>query len=91
MVNLAQGLARLGKTTILNLNASQVNQHPIAFQIVARQFEREVRELLLLLLDRDRLVEQVHVPALQAEHRRWWSDFWDRSFVHLGDNYLENL
>jgi alpha-L-fucosidase 2 len=26
-----------------------------------------------------------------AEHERWWSEFWKRSFVHIGDDYIENL
>ncbi len=29
--------------------------------------------------------------SLRAEHEQWWARFWDRSFVHLGDEYMENL
>jgi hypothetical protein len=29
-------------------------------------------------------------PA-RAKHAAWWSRFWNRSFVHLGDDYIENL
>ncbi|MCL5099437.1 MAG: glycoside hydrolase N-terminal domain-containing protein [Candidatus Omnitrophica bacterium] len=35
--------------------------------------------------------EKTGAAALESEHRAWWSDFWRRSFVHLGDNYVENL
>ena len=28
---------------------------------------------------------------LRARHRRWWAGFWEKSFVHLPDAYLENL
>lgn len=35
--------------------------------------------------------EREGLGAIQAEHDRWWSDFWRKSFVHLGDDYIENL
>jgi len=30
-------------------------------------------------------------PDLAAEHRRWWADFWQRSFLHISQDYVENL
>ena len=30
-------------------------------------------------------------PALYEEHRRWWAEFWQRSFVHIAQDYYENL
>ncbi|WP_299577975.1 DUF5703 domain-containing protein [uncultured Sunxiuqinia sp.] len=24
-------------------------------------------------------------------HSQWWKDFWNQSFVHIGDDYLENI
>jgi len=28
---------------------------------------------------------------LLIRHQSWWEDFWSKSFVHIGDDYLENL
>jgi alpha-L-fucosidase 2 len=28
---------------------------------------------------------------LVTRHRSWWADFWSQSFVHIGDDYVENL
>ncbi|MFH1741291.1 MAG: glycoside hydrolase family 95-like protein [bacterium] len=40
------------------------------------------------LLDKS---EQDGVETLRDEHKRWWEDFWRRSFVHIGHDYIENL
>lgn len=29
--------------------------------------------------------------AARQRHHEWWARFWDRSFVHVPDDYLENL
>ena len=26
-----------------------------------------------------------------AKHQAWWNNFWNQSFVHLGDDYIENI
>lgn len=31
------------------------------------------------------------MSSLDQSHASWWQNYWDRSFVHIGDNYLENL
>ncbi|MBQ9552517.1 MAG: hypothetical protein IJU96_07100 [Clostridia bacterium] len=35
--------------------------------------------------------ETAGIDALYDEHRRFWADFWSRSFVSLPDDYLENI
>lgn len=40
------------------------------------------------LLDK---AEAKTLAALQKEHADWWNRFWSKSFVHLADNYLENI
>lgn len=30
-------------------------------------------------------------PNLFHEHRRWWAEFWERSFLHVSQDYFENL
>ena len=32
-----------------------------------------------------------NLDAVKQTHNQWWNDFWNRSFVHIGDDYLENL
>lgn len=36
-------------------------------------------------------VGNVSLEALKEEHFQWWKNFWKRSFVHLGDDYVENI
>ena len=35
--------------------------------------------------------EREGIEQLNVTHREWWRNFWQRSFVHIGDNYIENL
>ncbi len=34
---------------------------------------------------------EIGADALYQTHRADWAAFWDRSFLHIGDDYLENL
>lgn len=41
-----------------------------------------------------RLLDEAQNKGLKSEkekHTLWWSEFWKKSFVHLGDDYLENI
>jgi hypothetical protein len=31
------------------------------------------------------------IPDLKKQHKNWWHAFWERSFVHLPNNYIENI
>ena len=33
----------------------------------------------------------VNIATEKAEHQKAWSKFWSQSFVHLGNDYIENL
>jgi len=35
--------------------------------------------------------EEQSIEGLAKSHRKWWTDFWSRSFLHIGEDYLENL
>ena len=35
--------------------------------------------------------QKTGLEKLQATHQSWWSDYWKKSFVHIGNDYLENL
>jgi hypothetical protein len=34
--------------------------------------------------------ESKNIAQQNEKHRQWWKTFWDRSFVHLEDDYIEN-
>lgn len=36
-------------------------------------------------------VEKAGLEEENANHRQWWDNFWEQSFVHLGDDYIENI
>jgi len=31
------------------------------------------------------------VDLLKKKHQTWWTNFWEQSFVHLDDDYIENI
>jgi alpha-L-fucosidase 2 len=35
--------------------------------------------------------EKENIEVQRALHQEWWNDFWKQSFVHLGDDYIENI
>jgi hypothetical protein len=36
-------------------------------------------------------VENESIEVVKGKHKAWWNNFWERSFVHLGDDYMENI
>ncbi|MFV0592528.1 MAG: glycosyl hydrolase family 95 catalytic domain-containing protein [Draconibacterium sp.] len=42
-------------------------------------------------LDLLEAAEKQGLTSLKAEHRNWWHTFWQRSFLHLPDDYIENI
>jgi hypothetical protein len=36
-------------------------------------------------------VEKESIEEVKGKHTAWWNSFWERSFVHLGDDYIENI
>jgi alpha-L-fucosidase 2 len=34
--------------------------------------------------------ERQTIPKERDIHRQWWNAFWNRSFVHIGNDYIEN-
>jgi alpha-L-fucosidase 2 len=40
------------------------------------------------------LLDEFELQTVQQEkeiHRKWWKNFWEQSFVHLEDDYIENI
>ncbi len=42
----------------------------------------------ILLLDN---AEEKTIATVEKGHKDWWANFWSKSFVHLSDNYIENI
>ncbi|MHB0936649.1 MAG: glycosyl hydrolase family 95 catalytic domain-containing protein [Armatimonadota bacterium] len=40
---------------------------------------------------RQAIEEAAAAPDLEAGHRAWWAEYWDRSFLHVSDGLAENL
>lgn len=41
-----------------------------------------------------KLLDNIEYQTIQKEkdnHQQWWSNFWSQSFVHLGNDYIENI
>ena len=36
-------------------------------------------------------VEYETIEVVKGKHKTWWTNFWERSFVHLGNDYIENI
>ena len=36
-------------------------------------------------------MEKESIEEVKGKHTAWWNNFWERSFVHLGDDYIENI
>ena len=40
------------------------------------------------LLDRSEIKT---IQKIKEDHQQWWNNFWEQSFVHLGNDYVENI
>lgn len=72
----------------ISLPAKPNHQFTVMVSVVTTYESPEPLNAAVALLDE---CEKVGFMALCNEHRAWWADFWQRSFVHLGNDYLENL
>ena len=71
-----------------SLEPKPVQEFTLMVAVVTSNESKDLRGAAGKLLDES---EQQGPEAIQSEHERWWSDFWKQSFVHLGDDYMENL
>lgn len=60
----------------------------VLISVVTRDESPEPKEAALSLLDQ---AQRETVPTLKAEKNHWFRRFWSKSFVKLGNDYLENL
>lgn len=40
---------------------------------------------------RDAIATVERMPEAYDDHRRWWGSYWNRSFLHVSEDYVENL
>ena len=74
----------------VNLVTEQKSKHNIMVMVsvvTSNEAENPTKRAIELLNE----VES-ETPEKQKDlHKVWWSDFWERSFVSLGNDYIENL
>jgi alpha-L-fucosidase 2 len=76
---------------INNHRVEQLSENPkftVLVSVVTVEDSPEPKKAALALLDR---AERDSVANLKAEKDEWFGRFWSRSFVKLGDDYLENI
>ena len=72
----------------IEIAGAPVLDFSVVIAVVTTNESDTPRESALALLD---TVQERSIDSATEEHRNWWSAFWDRSFVHIGDDYIENL
>jgi hypothetical protein len=83
-----------GTTHSVRLNNHRVegfSEQPtftVLVSVATAEDAADPRKQALALLDR---AERETVAMLKAQKDAWFASFWSRSFVKLGDDYLENL
>jgi len=72
------------------LETSRKEAHDITLMvsIVTSNESETPTESSIELLDK---AERNTVRKEKEQHQQWWNDFWQKSFVHIGDDYIENL
>lgn len=67
---------------------SSKQKYKILISVVSSNDSDNPTQEAISLLDK---AEVKTLTALRKEHLSWWTHFWSKSFVHLADNYLENI
>jgi len=68
--------------------AQPVQKFRVAVAVVTSNESQDPLADAIGLLDE---YENTGIDQLREEHDTWWKRFWQKSFVHIGDDYLENL
>jgi len=72
----------------LNLKQQPVQDFTLLLSVATSHETERPLEMAIARLDE---VESEGIHTTQDRHHEWWRQFWQRSFVHLGDDYIENL
>ena len=77
-----------GRKVVLEQKASKMQKFRVLVSVVtSNESDDPAQEAISLL---DKAVKKT-IPGLKQEHAEWWNHFWKQSFVHLGDDYMENI
>jgi hypothetical protein len=77
-----------GRKALLKLETGETQKFRILVSVVTSNESDDPAKEATALLDR---AEGKTIPTLMDEHSEWWNKFWKQSFVHLGDDYMENI
>jgi len=76
------------RKVMLQLESRETQKFRILVSVVSSNESDDPAQQAVLMLDR---AEEKTIPVLMQEHAAWWNDFWKKSFVNLGDDYMENI
>jgi alpha-L-fucosidase 2 len=76
------------RESCIRLGQSKEKHFQILVSIATSNETADPISAAVSLLDK---AEQKGAERLKEEHHDWWQSFWKKSFVHLGDDYLENI
>lgn len=74
----------------IELETSQLNDHDLTIMVslVTSNESTTPTQSAIELLNK---IENQSIAKEKKEHQLWWTNFWKKSFVHLGDDYIENI
>lgn len=75
-------------TLSLRTQMMQKQKFQIMVAVVTSKEATNTTEAAVGLLD---AAESKGIPEIKREHQQWWDAFWKQSFVHLADDYIENI
>lgn len=80
---------RVSERRIEVVKAAQTHQkYKIILTVVTSEEATNPQQEAIKLLNR---MDDKSVAEMKASHQEWWQKFWEKSFVKLGDNYIENV
>jgi alpha-L-fucosidase 2 len=75
-------------TLTLHTELLQRQHFQVLVAVVTSKESQGTTESARELLDR---TEKKGVAKVSEAHQQWWDSFWKQSFVHLADDYIENI
>lgn len=75
-------------TLTLRTEMLQKQHFQILVAVVTSKESQGTLESAIELLDR---TEKKGPASVREAHQQWWDSFWKQSFVHLADDYVENI
>ncbi len=76
------------RTASFHIGTCKSSHFQILISVVTSREDKTPAMAAVSLLDK---AEQKGIDRIKEEHLSWWNSFWKRSFVHLADDYLENI